>query len=74
MRDDLDDRIAGMALSPPPDFAARMVALAAATPQPAKPPPALGPLQWLSLAAGAGVGAWLLGEFVAVAFVASAAL
>lgn len=74
MNDDVDDLHAAMALRPPPGFATRMVTLAGATPQPANAPAALGPWRWLSLAAGASVGAWLLGEFVAVAFVASAAL
>ena len=73
MNDDLDDLFAAAPLSPPPDFARSVVARARATPQSRPSPRDLKPWQWLSLGAGAGVGAWLLSEFAAVAFIASAA-
>jgi hypothetical protein len=71
MTDDIDAWLAEAPLVPPPDFAARLTALARATPQAQSR--ALRRWQWASLAAGAGLGALRLCEFVFVAFVAAGA-
>jgi len=73
MNDDLDALLTGKTLSAPPDFAARLTALARATPQPREQPRAFKPWQWVSLGAGAGLAALRLCEFVLVAFVAAGA-
>jgi hypothetical protein len=72
MADDIDRLFAAAAHEPPPDFAARVAALARACPQ-ASTPRSLSLWQCVSLAAGAGFGALLVGEFAFFAFVAAAA-
>jgi hypothetical protein len=74
MNDDIDALLMAKPLAAPPGFAARLTALAQATPQAARaiaslPAMAVG----LSLAAAAGLGALRLCEFVFVAFVAAGA-
>jgi hypothetical protein len=71
--DDIDARLMEKPLSAPPDFAARLTALARATPQAQQRSRALRPWQWASLGAVAGLGALQLCEFVFVAFVAAGA-
>ena len=71
--DDIDALLLGKPLGAPPDFAARLTALARATPQAQERSRALGPWQWASLGAIAGLGALQLCEFVFVAFVAAGA-
>jgi hypothetical protein len=73
MNDDIDALLVGKPLGPPPDFAARLTALAQATPQVQEQARALRPWQWASLGAGACFGALRLCEFVFVAFVAAGA-
>jgi hypothetical protein len=73
MNDDIDALLAGKPLVAPPDFAARLTALAQATPQPQEQSRAFRPWQWAFLGAGAGLGALQLCEFVFVAFVAAGA-
>jgi hypothetical protein len=73
MNDDLDALLAGRPLAAPPDFAARLAALARATPQPREQSRAFRPWQWLSLGAGASLGALQLCQFVFAAFVAAGA-
>jgi hypothetical protein len=73
MADDIDRLLRAHALDPPENFAERVAALARATPQLGASPRPIRPWQWLSLGAGAGLGAALLGEFVFFAFVAGAA-
>jgi hypothetical protein len=70
MNDDIDALLAGKPLVAPPGFAARLTALARATPQVREQPRAFRPWQWASLGACAGLGALRLCEFVFVAFVA----
>jgi len=70
MNDDIDALLAGKPLGAPPDFAARLTALAHATPQVREQSRAFRPWQWASLGVGAGLGALRLCEFVFVAFVA----
>ena len=71
--DDIDAGLVGKPLAAPPDFAARMTALARATPQVHERSRALGPWQWATLCAAAGLGALQLCEFGLVAFVAAGA-
>ena len=73
MNDDIDALLMGKSLVPPPDFAARLTALARATPQVREQSRTFRPWQWAALGAGAGLGALRLCEFVFVAFVAVAA-
>jgi hypothetical protein len=70
MNDDIDALLAGKPLRAPPDFAARLTALARATPQVREQSRAFRPWQWASLGAGASSAALRLCEFVFVAFVA----
>jgi hypothetical protein len=70
MNDDLDALLTGKPLGAPPGFAARMTALARATPQAQERSRAFRPWQWASLGAGACLGALQLCQFVFVAFVA----
>ena len=71
--DDIDALLAGKPLAAPPDFAARLTALARVTPQVQEQSRAFKPWQWVSLGAVAGFGALQLCEFVLVAFVAAGA-
>ena len=71
--DDIDARLTGTPLAAPPDFAARLTALARATPQAQQRLRVFKPWQWASLGAAAGLGALQLCEFVFVAFVAAGA-
>ena len=73
MNDDIDALLTGKPLGAPPDFAARMTALARATPQAQERSRAFRPWQWAFLGAGACLGALQLCEFVFVAFVAAGA-
>jgi hypothetical protein len=73
LNDDIDALLTEMPLSAPPGFAARLTALAQATPQLREPSRAVRPWQWASLGAGACFGALRLCEFVFVAFVAAGA-
>jgi hypothetical protein len=73
MNDDLDALLTGKPLAAPPDFAARLTALAQATPQVQEQPRTFRPWQWLSLGAGASLGALQLCQFVFAAFVAAGA-
>ena len=73
MNDDIDVLLAGQPLAAPPDFAARLTALAQATPQAQERPRAVRPWQWASLGAAAGLGALQLCGFVFVAFFAAGA-
>jgi hypothetical protein len=73
MDDDLDALLIGKPLGAPKDFAARLTALARATPQMRGQPRPFRPWQWVSLGAGAGLAALRLCEFVFVAFVAAGA-
>jgi hypothetical protein len=73
MADDIDSQLRALSLAPPEDFAARVTALARMTPQLKASPEPMRPWQWVSLGAGAGLGARLLGEFAFFAFVAGAA-
>jgi len=73
MNDDIDTWLAAKPLAAPPGFAARLTALAQATPQPRQPSRGFGAWQWASLGAGACFGASRLCEFVLVAFVAAGA-
>jgi hypothetical protein len=73
MTDDLDRLLAAQALAPPQGFAQRVTALARTIPQGNSRPRPLRPWQWASLGAGAGLGAFLLGEFALFAFIAGAA-
>jgi hypothetical protein len=73
MNDDIDALLRGNPLRAPPGFAARLTALAQATPQAPEPARTFKPWQWASLGAGACFGALRLCEFVFVAFVAAGA-
>jgi len=73
MNDDIDALLTDNQLRAPPGFAARLTALAQATPQMRGPSRAVRPWQWASLGAAACFGAMLLCEFVFVAFVAAGA-
>ena len=73
MNDAIDALLAAAPLNAPPGFAARMTALARATPQVQEPSRSFRPWQWISLGAGASVGALLLCEFVFAAFVTAGA-
>jgi hypothetical protein len=73
MNDDIDALLAAKSLRAPPGFAARLTALAHATPQVQEQSQAFRPWQWASLGAGASLGALRLCEFVFVAFVAAGA-
>ena len=73
MNDDIDALLMAKPLAAPPGFAERLMALAQATPQPREQSRAASPWQWAFLAAGAGLGALRLCEFVFVAFVAAGA-
>ena len=73
MNDDIDALLARKPLMAPPGFAARLTALAQATPQAQQRSRAFRPWQWASLGAGACFGALRLCEFVFVAFVAAGA-
>ena len=73
MNDDIDALLVGKPLGAPPDFAARLTALARATPQLQEQSRAFRPWQWASLGAGASLAALWLCEFVFVAFVAAGA-
>lgn len=73
MNDDIDALLAGKPLGAPPDFAARLTALAHATPQARDQSQAFRPWQWASLGAGASLGALHLCDFVFAAFVAAGA-
>jgi hypothetical protein len=70
MNDDIDALLAEQQLRVPKGFAARITALAQATPQLQERSPAFRPWQWASLGAAACLGALQLCEFVFVAFVA----
>ena len=72
MTDSLDELLRGLALPPPEGFATRVTELARRVPQ--SRPPLVRIWQWASLAAGAGIGALLLGEFAFSAFSAMSAL
>jgi hypothetical protein len=71
--DDIDAWLVGKPLAAPPDFAARITALARATPRVQERSRTLRPWQWATLGAAAGLGALQLCEFVFVAFVAAGA-
>jgi hypothetical protein len=71
--DEIDGWLAGKSLTAPPGFAARLTALAQATPQVQERSRAIRPWQWASLGAVAGLGALQLCGFVFVAFVAAGA-
>ncbi len=73
MADEIDRLLAARTLAPPEDFAARIAALARVAPQRGERPRDPRPWQWVSLAAGAGFGALVLGQFVFFAFLAGAA-
>jgi hypothetical protein len=73
MNDDIDALLAGKPLIAPPGFAARLTALAQATPQAQERPRTFRPWQWASLGAGASLGALQLCQFVFAAFVAAGA-
>ena len=73
MNDDIDAFLEGTPFIAPPGFAARVTALAHATPQVREQSRAFRPWQWVSLGAGASLGALRLCEFVFVAFVAAGA-
>ena len=73
MNDEVDALLAGKPLVAPPGFAARLMALAQATPQLQEQSRAIRPWQWASLGVGASLGALQLSEFVFVAFVAAGA-
>ena len=73
MNDDIDAFLTAKRLAAPPGFAARVTALARATPQVQERSRAFRPWQWASLGAGACFGALRLCEFVFVAFVAAGA-
>jgi len=72
MPDDIDRLFAAAAHQPPPDFAARIAALARERPQAPQARP-LTLWQWLSLVASAGFGALLVSEVALFAFVSAAA-
>lgn len=72
MTDDLDRLFEAAAHEPPPAFAARVAMLARGSPQAPAPPP-LSLWRLIPLAAGAGFGALLIGEFALFAFVTAAA-
>ena len=71
--DDIDALLMVKSLVAPPDFAARITALAPVTPQLQGRSQAFRPWQWASLGAVAGLGALQLCGFVFVAFVAAGA-
>ena len=71
--DDIDAWLTGQPLAAPPDFAARITALARVTPQLQERSRAFRPWQWATLGAVAGLGALQLCGFVFVAFVAAGA-
>jgi hypothetical protein len=71
--DDIDALLAAKPLAAPPDFAARLTALACVTPQVQERSRTVRPWQWASLGAGACLSALGLCEFVFVAFVAAGA-
>jgi hypothetical protein len=71
--DDIDALMTGKPLAAPPDFAARLAALARVTPQVQERSRTIRPWQWASLGVGACLGALGLCEFVFVAFVAAGA-
>ncbi len=73
MSDPLKSWFDAAALTPPPDFATRIVAQAREIQQPRPMPPALRPWQWLSLGAGAGLGSLALAQFVFFAFLTAGA-
>jgi hypothetical protein len=73
MNDDIDAWLADEPLAAPPGFAARLTALAQATPQAQQRSRTIRPWQWASLGAGACFGAFRLCEFVLVAFIAAGA-
>jgi hypothetical protein len=73
MNDDIDAWLTATPLAAPPGFAARLAALAQATPQAREQTRAFRPWQWASLGACACFGALRLCEFVFVAFVAAGA-
>jgi hypothetical protein len=71
--DDIDAWPAGKPFTAPPDFAARITALARVSPQLQERSWTFRPWQWASLGAVAGLGALQLCGFVFVAFVAAGA-
>jgi hypothetical protein len=73
MADDIDDLLGAAALTPPADFAQRIIALARTMPQRSGQSRSLRPWQWASLVGGAGLGALVLCEFVFFAFLAASA-
>ena len=73
MNDDIDTLLTEEPFAAPTGFAARLTALAQATPQMHQRSPTLRPWQWASLGAGACFGALRLCEFVFVAFIAAGA-
>jgi hypothetical protein len=70
MNDEIDALLVAKPLVAPPGFAARLTALAQATPQVREQSRVFRPWQWASLGAGASLGALRLCEFVFAAFVA----
>jgi hypothetical protein len=73
VNDDIDALLTEEPLGTPPGFAARLTALAQATPQAQEQSQTFRPWQWVSLGAAAGFGVLQLCEFVLVAFVAAGA-
>ena len=73
MNDEIDALLTGNPLGAPPGFAARLTALAQATPQLQQRSRAFRPWQWASLGAAAGLAALQLCGTVLVAFVAAGA-
>jgi hypothetical protein len=73
MNDDIDVLLTKTLFGAPPGFAARVIALARATPQAHEQSQAFRSWQWVSLGAAAGLGALQLCEFVLAAFVAAGA-
>ena len=73
MPDELDALFGADVLAPPRGFAQRITALARTTPQRPAAPRYWQSWEFAPLAAGAGVGAILLAQFVLFAFVAVAA-
>jgi hypothetical protein len=73
MPDKIDELLAAEILAPPADFAQRIAALARTVRQVPAQTQSLKPWQWVSLSAGAGLGALALCEFVFFAFVAAGA-